>query len=240
MERLVRVAWGPRQESVEAVAGRWKQTLDGLAALLPDAGSGTETNGLWTWQHVHVSGPATELRPDGESLLTALRAEQEADGWSDRTGYGLALVIEGKPGWKIDITSRAGGSPEFLLQTMGIRITSPDEVATPDAELLTALVEAWDPDYGGAFDDDLLDALEDDAGFVVGEPSVGWIGHLSARRAALVPDDLPAARRELPGGGVVLGIAPQDDTEAVVQAYVRLRDAGALAPLPRPMDRPHL
>ena len=229
---------GPREESVEVVAVRWERTLELLAAHLPAAGSGTETDGVWTWQQIHTSGPATELRPDGASLQNALRVRKEADDWSDLTGFGLGLVVKGEPGWEIDISGWAGGNPDFLLQAMLIDISSPDEAEIPDAELLTALADVWDPDFGGVVDDDVLDALEDDAGFVVGEPSVGWIGYLSPGRAALVPGDLKAARRELRDGGVVLEIASRGDTEAVVQSYMRLRDAGALEPLPRPMDRP--
>ncbi|MFD7442902.1 hypothetical protein [Streptomyces sp. NPDC059909] len=235
MRRVVRGAWGPREESTEALAARWKQMLDQLAVLLPAAGSGSSD--VWTWQHIHASGPATELRSDEKSLLAALRAEQEDDAWSDRTGYGLGLVITGEPGWKIDISSRAGGTSQSLLQAMIIGVSSPDDAEIPDVELLTALAEAWRPDFGSVIDDDVLDALEDDAGFTVGEPSVGWIGYLSPGRAAQVPADLTAARTELRGGGVLLEIAERGDTETVVQAYLRLREAGALQPLPHPMDR---
>lgn len=34
MRRVVRGFWGPREESVEAVAGRWKLMLDRVAGLL--------------------------------------------------------------------------------------------------------------------------------------------------------------------------------------------------------------
>jgi hypothetical protein len=86
-------------------------------------------------------------------------------------------------------------------------------------------------------DDDVLDVLEDDGGFAPDEPSVGWVGYLSPARAALLPDDMTAARKEVRGGGVLLDIAARDDTEAVLQANLRLREAGALQPLPRPMNR---
>ncbi|MGW2557654.1 hypothetical protein ACWCXB_00125 [Streptomyces sp. NPDC001514] len=241
MRRVVRGFWGPREESVEALAGRWELTLNRLASLLPAAGPGSGPGSrpgeAWMWRHIHASGPATELRADEASLLAALRTAQTADGWSDVTGTGLRLVTAGEPGWEIEISGLAGGAPEFLLQSIVIGISSPDDAEIPDAELLALVAQVWEPDFGDVSDDDVLDALEDDGGFGPGEPSVGWVGYLSPGRAALLPDDMKATRKELGDGGVLLEIAQQGDAEAVVEAYLRLRDSGALQPLPRPMDR---
>ncbi|HCA85865.1 MAG TPA: hypothetical protein DEQ61_10420 [Streptomyces sp.] len=239
MRRLVRGFWGPREESVEALAGRWKQTLDQLAGLLPAAGPGAGAVEAWTWRHIHASGPATELRPDRASLLAALRAAQTADDWSDVTGCGLRLVTVGGPGWEVEVSGLAGGTPEFLLQSMVIGINSPDDAEIPDVELLTGVAEVWEPDFGSVTDNDVLDTLEDDGGFAPDEPSVGWVGYLSPARAALLPDGMTAARKEV-RGGVLLDIAPRADTESVLRANLLLRDAGVLQPLPRPMERPTL
>jgi hypothetical protein len=243
MRRVVRGFWGPQEEPAEALAERWQLTLNQLARLLPAAGpasgAGSQAGAgeAWTWQNIHASGPATELHPDEASLLAALRAAEAADDWSDRTGYGLRLVTAGEPSWKIEVSGLAGGDPEFLLQSMVIAINSPDEAEIPDADLLTVVAEVWGPDFGDVSDDDVLDVLEDDGGFAPDEPSVGWVGYLSPARAALLPDDMTAARKEVRGGGVLLDIAARDDTEAVLQANLRLREAGALQPLPRPMNR---
>lgn len=237
MRRVVRGFWGPRMEPATALADRWQRTLDRLAELLPAAGPGAGTDEGWTWRYVPSDGPATELRPDQASLLAALRAEQAADGWSDRTGYGLELVVGNEAGWKIDISGRAGGASEFVLQAIIIRFNAPDGAATPDAALLALVADVWQPDFGGVTDDDVLDALEDDADFGPDEPAVGWVGYLSPGRAALLPDDLKAAREELPAGGVLLDVAPRTDIESVVRANVQLRDSGALQPLPRPLER---
>ncbi|OAH13792.1 Imm52 family immunity protein [Streptomyces jeddahensis] len=237
MRRVVRGFWGPRKESAEALAGRWKQTLDRLADLLPAAASGAGASEVRTWRHIHASGPATDLRSDEASLLGALRAVQEADGWTDRTGTGLRLVTAGEPGWEIEVSGRAGGTSESLLQAVVIGVKSPDDADVPDAELLTMVAEVWEPDFGGVTDDDVLDGLEDDADFGPDEPSVGWVGYLSPGRAALLPDGMAAARKEVRAGGVLLEIATRGDVDDVVQANVRLRDAGALEPLPRPMNR---
>ncbi|MFF2652147.1 hypothetical protein [Streptomyces sp. NPDC058045] len=243
MRRVVRGFWGPREESVEALAGRWKRTLDRLAELLPaaDPGAADGTAGAggapWTWQQVQSEGPATALRADEPSLLAALRAVQAADGWTDTTGTGLSLVAGNAAGWRIDTGGRAGGTSEFLLQAVLIGIEAPDGAEVPDAALLAAVAEIWEPDFGGVTDDDVLDTLEDDGDFDPDEPSVGWVGHLSPARAALLPDELAVTRTELPDGGALLDIAPRSDTEAVLAANLRLRDAGALEPLPRPMAR---
>ncbi|MFG2623414.1 hypothetical protein [Streptomyces sp. NPDC048473] len=233
MRRVVRGFWGPREESAEALTRRWKLTLDRLAEILPVGGPGT----LWTWRQIHLSGPATDFLPYEDSLLAALRAAQEADGWSDRVGFGLRLVFAGEPDWEIEVSGNAGGVSEYLLQSMVIGIRSPDTAEILDGDLLAAVAEAWAPDFGDVTDDDVLDALEDDGGFAVGEPCVGWAGYLSPARAALLPEGMTAGHRELGVGGVLLDIAPRGNVKDVLRAYLRLRAAGALQPLPRPMDR---
>ncbi|MGY3679517.1 hypothetical protein [Streptomyces sp. TE33382] len=247
MRRVVRGFWGPRPESARALAGRWKRVLDELTELLPaagpPAGAGREGAGregagrAGGWRQIHPSGPGTEIPATEDALLAALLTAQTADDWSDVTGTGLRLARTGGPGWRTEISGLAGGAPEFLLQSFVITLHAPDDAAVPEAALLAALARVWEPDFGDVSDDDLLDALEDDADHSVGDPLVGRIGQLSPGRAALVPDELKASREELPGGGVLLRIAEPGDTDAVVRAYERLREAGALRPLPRPMDR---
>ncbi|MEU3651411.1 hypothetical protein AB0E67_00965 [Streptomyces sp. NPDC032161] len=239
MRRVVRAFWGPRPESAEALAGRWKRTLDGITALLPGAVPPGGATGAGPWRQVHGTGPETELPADEGALLGALRVAQAAEGWSDLTGTALRLHRTDAPGLRIELSGLAGGAPEFLLQSFVMTLHVPDGAEVPGADLLAVLAREWEPDFGDVSDDDVLDALEDDAGYSVGDPVVGRAGYLSPGRAALVPGDLKAAREELPGGGVLLRIADAgaDVTAEVVTAYERLRDAGALDPLPRPMDR---
>ncbi|MBT3075424.1 MULTISPECIES: hypothetical protein [Streptomyces] len=232
MRRVVRGFWGPRPESAEALADRWQRTLAGLAELVPQAAD--------AWSQVHGNGPATAFTPEGKALLDALRAAQSAADWSDLTGTGLRLVGTGMPGWEAEVSGLAGGAPEFLLQSLAIVLHAPDAAVVPEEDVLALLARVWEPDFGDVSDDDVLDALEDEAGYAVGDPVVGRTGYLSPARAALVPDGLEAVRQELPGGGELLSIAAPGDSAAVVRAYERLRESGALAPLPRPMDRPVL
>ncbi|MFF6859662.1 hypothetical protein ACFY9H_30315 [Streptomyces bacillaris] len=232
MRRVVRGFWGPRPESAEALADRWQRTLDGLAELVPQAAD--------AWSQVHGNGPAAAFTPEGKALLDALRAAQSAADWSDLTGTGLRLVGTGMPGWEAEVSGLAGGAPEFLLQSLAIVLHAPDAAVVPEEDVLALLARVWEPDFGDVSDDDVLDALEDEAGYALGDPVVGRTGYLSPARAALVPDGLEAVRQELPGGGELLSIAAPGDSAAVVRAYERLRESGALAPLPRPMDRPVL
>lgn len=225
MRTIVRGFWGPRPESVDAVADRWLATLTVIDALLPGGG----------WQQVHASGPPTALPPDRESLLGALRAAEADEAWSDVIGTGLRLVRTADSGCEIEVSGLAGGTPEYLLQSVVVGVTAPGGFALPESRLLAAVVLAWDPDLGDVTDDDTLDALEDDAGYSVGEPVVGRLAYLSAGRGARVPDDLGAVRREALAGGVV--VATGGGPEEVVRMFGLLRDAGALEPLPRPMDR---
>ncbi|MFI2115775.1 hypothetical protein ACH489_15035 [Streptomyces rubiginosohelvolus] len=229
MRRLVRGFWGPRPEPVASLAGRWQRTLDGLTGLVPQAAV--------AWSRIHANGPATAITPDEDALLGAVRAAQSAADWSDLTGTGLRLVGTGTPGWEVEVSGVAGGTPEFLLQSIMVVIHAPDGAPVPEEDVLALLARVWEPDFGDVSDNDVLDALEDEAGFAVEDPAVGRVGYLSPARAALVPDGLEAVRQELPGGGELLSIAAPGDTAAVVRACERLREAGALAPLPRPMDR---
>ncbi|MFL4948395.1 Imm52 family immunity protein [Streptomyces sp. MMS24-I31] len=231
MRRLVRGFWGPREEPAEELAGRWNGTLEQLTRLLPEAG----LPGMW--RVVRASGPPSLVPADGASLLDALSVARAADDWSEGTGIALRLVAAGAPGWEVEVSGLAGGRSEFLLQSLVIVIRTPAAAELPGSELLAAVAECWEPDFGDVTDDDVLDALEDEAGYGVGEPSVGWFGYLSPARGSLLPEDLAAPCKEMRGGGVLLDIAPQGDTDTVVQTYVRLREAGALQPLPRPMDR---
>lgn len=239
MRRVVRGFWGPRQESAEELAARWSTTLERFAALLPEAVPGGRTAGQW--RTAPASGPAGTLRTDEAALLSALRTAREADPWAAANGTSLRLLAgDPAPGWKVEIAGLAGGTPDSLLQSLVATITAPDGAVLPDAALLTAVAQAWDPDFGDVGDRTVTAALKSEAGFKVGTPSIGWTGYLSAGRAARVPADLRAERSELPTGGLLLTIASPGDTSAVVGAYETLRKSGALEPLPRPMNRPAL
>lgn len=240
MRRVVRGFWGPRQESAEELAARWSTMLERFAALLPEAAAGGGP-GAGQWRTAPASGPAETVRADRAALFGALRTAREADPWAAANGTSLRLLAaDPAPGWKVEVAGLAGGTPDSLLQSLIATITSPDGAGLPDAALLTAVAEAWDPDHGDVGDRAVTAALKKEAGFRIGTPSVGWIGYLSAGRAARVPAGLTADRTELPTEGLLLTLASPGDTAAVVAAYRALKESGALEPLPRPMNRPAL
>lgn len=234
MRRVVRAFWGPRPEPVETLAGRWRQTLEHVTELLPAAAPPVRGE----WRQVHASGPDTACAPD--DLTAVLLDAQGAEAWSDLTGTGLRLIHTGADGWAVELSGVAGGAPQFLLQSLVMTVDAPDGAIVPESELLAMLASVWEPDFGDVSDDDILDALEDGAGFAVGDPVVGRFGYLSAARAVLVPDGPGAVRQDTLDGGVLLHIAAPGDIDTIVRVYGRLRDAGALAPLRRPLDRPTL
>lgn len=229
MRRIVRVFWGPRPESVESVAERWRTTLDRCDALLPAPEPGRDRS----WQQIRPTGPA-DLPRDRNSLRDALVAARADADWSDVIGIALRITTTGEPGWDIEISGLAGGAPEYLLQSLVMTIAAPDNAAIPEAQLLAMLAQVWEPDFGDVTDDDILDALEDDTGFAVGDPCIGRHAYLSPRRAVRLPDGLGANVRPFGGGALVEVEGAVDD---VVRVYLRMREAGALEPLPRPMDR---
>lgn len=228
--RAIRVFWGRRPESVQTVASRWRRTLEQVEFLLPEVVGGS-------WQQIHSAGPATAVTVD--QLAQVLENAQAAEDWSDRLGSGLRLVAgsdsDGSDSeWGLELSGLAGGEPEIVLQSMILALSAPDTAEVPETELLRMLAAVWEPDFGDITDDNILDALEDESAYRVGDPVIGRVGYLSSARADAIPDDLAAGVAALPGGGVLLQIGAVD---GVGRAYERLREAGALDPLPRPLDR---
>ncbi len=223
--RAIRVFWGRRPESVQAVSIRWRRTLEQVEFLLPEAVGGS-------WQQVHSSGPATTLTV--EQLTQVLDNARTAENWSDRLGIGLRLTSGGGPEWELELSGLAGGEPEIVLQSMVLAVSAPAAAEVPETELLRMLAVVWEPDFGDVTDDNILDALEDESDYRVGDPVVGRVGSLSAARADALPAELGVTTSAVPGRGVLLQIGSVD---TVLRAYKRLRDAGALEPLPRPLDR---
>ncbi|QNG18816.1 hypothetical protein G4H71_21470 [Rhodococcus triatomae] len=233
MRCVVGCFWGPRPESLEALADRWARTLESLEAqLAPMRHSGGE----FEWRRVHSDGPPTPVEP-GEGILAELRASRAEQDWSDIIGTGLRLVSVDPAGRSVEVSGIGGGRPEYLLQSLVVTVHGPNEPPVSEQALLATLVDIWEPDFADVTDDDVLDALEDEAGHIVGDPVIGRLGYLSARRAAVVPAGLGIARTGHPRGGTVLHLADPGEAPSAVAAYRRLREAGALAPLPRPMDR---
>ncbi len=140
--RAIRVFWGGRRpESVQAVASRWRRTLEQVEFLLPEVVGGS-------WQQIHSAGPATAVTVD--QLAHVLEIAQAAEDWSDRLGIGLRLASGGGPEWGgLELSGLAGGEPEIVLQSMILAVSAPDAAEVPETELLRMLAAVWEPDFGG-------------------------------------------------------------------------------------------
>jgi hypothetical protein len=73
-------------------------------------------------------------------------------------------------------------------------------------------------------------------------PRAGYATYLSPGGCGLVPPDIPGKRLTDRDGGAVITVLSEQDgfptVDEVIEFDGTLRAAGALAPLPKPMDRP--
>ncbi|MDN3296644.1 hypothetical protein QWM81_21880 [Streptomyces ficellus] len=252
MRRVVRGFWGPRPESERELAARWSALLTRLRDIDPAV--------FGTWQEV----------PDAtntDALAARLRERNAGDDWSDRKGYAMALSTPAANPVKVSVSGTGGGVSEHLPMSVVLTITAPDDdgAALPYAEILRAVAETWDVDWGEVTQTELQLALEDD-GREPGQACVGWAGYLSERRAALLTGagagagadaallagagkapDVPGKAPGLPGkteptehGGLLLDLSGAGGVEDLVAVNREVRATGALEALPRPMDRAKL
>ncbi|MFV0128057.1 Imm52 family immunity protein [Streptomyces sp. HMX112] len=238
MRRVVRGFWGPRRESERELAVRWSALLARLRDI--------DGNVFGTWRGVPGTGTDTgrdtPVRIEPDALAGYLLKDGAGDDWSDQKGLALALSTPAGCPARVGVNGTGGGASDHLPMSVVLTITVPDGgPALPYADILRAVAETWDVDWGEATGTELQLALEDD-GRVPGQPCAGWAGYLSARRAALLAAaDLPLPMTAHPTdhGGVLLDLSAAGVQE-VVEVNRHLRATGALEPLPRPMDRPKL
>lgn len=224
MRRVVRGFWGPRPESEQELAVRWSTFLTRLHEIAPAV--------FGTWEPIgEATGP--------DALAAHLRERNAGDDWSDRKGYAMALSTPATNPVKVTVSGTGGGISDHLAMSVVVTITTTDDHASlPYAEVLRALAETWDVDWGEVTETELQLALEND-GREPGQACVGWAGYLSQRRAALLGSgDLPGKAEPTEHGGLLLDLSGSasgiDDLVAVNRD---VRATGALQALPRPMDR---
>ncbi|MEE1756297.1 Imm52 family immunity protein [Streptomyces sp. SP18CS02] len=227
MRRVVRGFWGPRRETDQELAARWSALLTRLEELHPEV--------FGAWQEVPGPGP--------DVLAAYLRERNADDDWSDRKGYAMALSTPEAAPVKVSVSGTGGGVSEHLAMSVVLTLTSPDAgPVLAYAEILRAVAETWDVDWGEVTETALQLALEDD-GRVPGQACVGWAGYLSERRAALLAagaPDLPGKAEPAGDGGVLLDLSGTGTVEDLVALNRDIRATGALEALPRPMRRPRL
>ncbi len=217
----VQVLWGPREETTATGAARWRETRLALAAISPLL-SGWFVN-------------------DGEAdLLVAEETEESlVAGGEQAGGYGhrFAAYAGAEAPQQIHFrgtTGRTVRDPR-LFNTVLVEIQpATAEQARPWFPLLepmlAALARIWRPDWGHAGTWRSREALRPGPY----EPWTGRVTYLSPGRCARVPDDLAATTRATPEGGVLLTVP---DTSSAVDLAHRLRESGALAPVPEDRAR---
>jgi hypothetical protein len=224
-----RVVWGPRAESAEECAERWRTTIRALAGLDPMFAG-------WVMYDDEDEDPAN-WRPvplRDADLLPIVRAG--AVGGAD-AGFTFG-TMNGQDEHALFFHASAGMSApiEGLLNVarLEIRPTSAAglrrwaELAEP---VLAVLVEAWAPDHGHISTFPLRQAQWP----APRQPWAGTVTYLCAHRSQLVPADLAASGRPTADGGLLLSLVrdgelPPDET--VVALGTRLREAGAFEPIP--------
>ncbi|MER7399802.1 Imm52 family immunity protein [Streptomyces sp. NPDC000151] len=230
--------WGPRQESPDQLAERWLRLLRRLARIAPEDFAG--------WRAEAV-GQAEQLPENVDadwfaSYLSRVNPQDDAA----TIGYS-AVLVAARPGRPIiTLCVGAGGTPQFAPQTAVITIRSADlndsaPLVARLPEVLTAIAEEWDADWGDIADDDLLGALEKEYELDNSTPRCGRAVYLSSGRRALIPEDVPGRRSHTEHGGLVIDLGRPDgtgpDADHVLAVNGLLRKAGALEELPYPMDR---
>lgn len=239
----VRGAWGPRKETPRELAARWWEFLGRLDAISPEIFTG--------WRQVREPGVAGQdalLDPDGLAAYIASAAEED----SDYMGYTATLVTEDSAGLGVTLRATAGGQADYVPQRVVLQLSVAEE-DLPEAqstllarlpEVLAALADTWDVDWGDVHDEDLADALDDAFDLDNSDPRCGRAVYLSRGRAVAVPDDLPGERLLTEHGGLVVALDSSGGrppaTETVIAVHDTLRKSGALDPLPTPMTGPKL
>ncbi|MER5180277.1 hypothetical protein ABT009_18205 [Streptomyces sp. NPDC002896] len=232
-EVVVKAAWGPRAETPVQLARRWLELLDRLAEL--SEGALAE----WRWDE-------GGLVPTGaEDFAAALEAANVKDDL-DILGYTANVVATQPDGAYVRGRVQGGGTDGYSPFTAVWQLfPAPGSAAGPLAgrytEALAALAGVWDADYGLTYDRALFKEVKAAYGLKAAHPRCGWAVHLSANRAARVPDDFMARRVPTDHDGIVLDLADipggTPSTETVLAAHKALAEAGALEPMPVPAPR---
>lgn len=221
---LVRVVWGPREESAQQVADRWLAAARALAAVDPE-----------------LLGRFVRLRENDEGGLDRDPLDDPAvalsvieGGRSDPPDPGFSVRgVNGRFGaGEVEISAYAGSASRMTTNLAYLAFTPGTEdearhwadIAEP---ALLALVSAWEPDHGNVW----TKAVRRAQGPAIRDPFAGYVTYLCEGRCRDLPD-LPGASRT-PGGGLVVS---RSSIEEIVALGARLRDAGAFEPVPK--DRP--
>jgi Immunity protein 52 len=220
--------WGPRPEPAIECARRWLTFFLSLEAL--------DVDELRGWG---IPKGSPRDVPDLPQELSALTAEV-ADGQSpdDELGFTLGAWNRRQREQSVSFTSSCGGSSDAVLNNafLGLQAATGADVrkwARLANDLLTALAEAWQPDWGYFVSDSLRDQQERED---PRSPVAGYVTYLSPGRRAALPRDVRARVSTTPDGGVLISLVEPDGSLPKPQDVLRLAKtltkSGAFAPTP--------
>lgn len=239
LDVVVHGMWGVRKESPERLAERWVVLLRTLADI------DIETCG--TWREAAGKGAAVPAVTLTASAVAASLVRQNPEPDADYIGRTASLVAGGgarRPA--VVVRVNAGGSANRVPDTCTVTFRSRrmDEsvaLVRRSSDVLAALGECWDIDWGEVYNDDQYDAVESEFGLRVTAPRCGRSVYLSARRAERAPEGLPGTYTRTEAGGLVIDltrggtVTPYNET--IIEVNRKLRSARALEPLTAPFDR---
>lgn len=238
-EIAVRGFWGPRKEPVARYAERWLALLRRLEQIAPEVFGG--------WMSAQDENSVSlDLSPQA---LTEYIAAQTPEDYADlELGHRFAFKCRSANGILVGGSASVGIDPavpgmnnRFIL-SLGKGGSDRARVTWPlTGQVLQALAEEWEPDWGDAGTYELWELLAEESDIDNTSPRAGYVTYLSPGRRKLAPDGLPGRTVVTEGGGLLIdlfdGPRPPEDRQVVELDRV-LRTAGALAAVPA--DRPCL
>ncbi|MFI8194007.1 Imm52 family immunity protein [Streptomyces sp. NPDC085946] len=240
---VVNGTWGLRVEGAQQLAERWLAFLDALEGI-----AGTSFPG---WREATDNDRTAPLLSPSVASLTDYLRRENPESEADRAAHTASLWTAGAGLPELVVSVSAGGSSPHVAGSCAVRMRSREldesaPVARHSAEILRALADCWDADWGQAYNRAEYGAVEEEFGLEVPDPRCCRAAYLSARRAELVPEDLPGkpARIRTSHDGLLIdltdGGTQRPDIKTMLEVNRALRTAGALARLPEPYDRAKL
>ncbi|MCM2412064.1 Imm52 family immunity protein [Streptomyces sp. RKAG290] len=231
--------WGTREEDPKSIASRWYVTLTELKRI--------DGVSFHAWHEAVDDLPSDPLLLPTVSALTDYIKRENTDPDVDVIGYGASLWAHNRGMPQVNSTIRAGGSSEYVTNSISISFHSRTVDETADVirrtpEILHIIAEAWEIDAGQVYNRTQYRAVSEHFDLENPDPRCGRAVYLSERRAALAPEGLPGTYSRTAAGGLVIDLtrggteSPTDET--IIEVNAALRAAGALEPLPTPYDRP--
>jgi hypothetical protein len=237
---VVNGAWGLRVEGAQQLAERWLAFLNALEGIVGPSLEG--------WREATDDDRTAPLLSPSAASLADYLLRENPESEVARTAYTASLWTAGSGMPELVVSVSAGGSSPHVASSCSVRMRSREldesaPVARRSAEILRALADSWDVDWGQAYNRAEYAAVEEEFDLETPEPRCGRAAYLSARRAELVPEDLPGkpARIRTSHDGLLIdltgGGTERPDIEAILDVNRSLRATGALARLPEPYDR---